>query len=87
MLAHGIIIAILTKGTHSYRGGTMNSRVSVREAASFLGVSVPTVRRWIAEHHVPFYRLGRRILLDTDELTATLQAARVAPCSEEKKAA
>ena len=65
----------------------MSERVSVNEAALFLGVSVPTLRRWIGERHVPFYRLGRRIVLDTDELTTTLQAARVASRTEQKKVA
>ena len=60
----------------------MSERVSVKEAADFLGISVPTLRRRIRECRVPFYRLGRRIVFDTDELTAILQAARVAPRSE-----
>lgn len=57
----------------------MGSRINVKEASIFLGVSVPTLRRWMGERRLAYYRLGRRVLLDTDELTAVLKAARVAP--------
>ncbi len=65
----------------------MSNRISVAEASRFLGVSVPTLRRMLAERRLPFYRLGRRVLLDTDDLTAALQSARVAPESESERRA
>ena len=43
-------------------------RLSVSEAAPILGLSVHTIRAWIRERRVPFYRVGRRIVLDRADL-------------------
>lgn len=55
----------------------VNAKLSVREAAPFLGVSVFTVRAWIRQHRLPFHRLGRRIVIDRGDLEAFLRAHRV----------
>ena len=52
-------------------------RLSVTEAAPFLGVSVFTVRAWIRQRRLPFHRLGRRIVLDQADLERFLAAHRV----------
>jgi excisionase family DNA binding protein len=52
-------------------------RVSIASAASILGVSAFTLRRWIRERRVPYHRLGRRIVLDQRDLEAFLQRCRI----------
>jgi len=53
------------------------TRLSVKEAAPILGVSVFTVRAWIRQRRLPFHRLGRRIVLDPSDLERFLGAHRV----------
>ncbi len=42
--------------------------LSVREAAAYLCVSVPTLRRWIASGELPVARLGRRVVVRVADL-------------------
>jgi len=52
-------------------------RLSVKEAAPILGVSVFTVRAWVRQRRLPFHRLGRRIVLDHSDLERFVAAHRV----------
>lgn len=52
-------------------------RLSVDEAAPVLGVSVYMVRALIRQRRLPFYHIGRRIVLDREDLEAFLRAHRV----------
>lgn len=52
-------------------------RLSVDEAAPVLGVSVYMVRALIRQRRLPFYHIGRRIVLDRDDLERFLRAHRV----------
>jgi len=54
-------------------------RLSVEEAAPILGVSVFTVRKLIRQRAVPYYRVGRRVVLDPDDLERYLRQHRVEP--------
>jgi len=36
----------------------------------------------VREKAIPYYRIGRRVIFDTDELAAWLRARRVAPVDE-----
>jgi excisionase family DNA binding protein len=54
-------------------------RLSVEEAAPILGVSVFTVRKLIRQRAVPYYRVGRRVVLDRDDLERYLRQHRVEP--------
>jgi len=54
-------------------------RVSVEEAAPILGVSVFTVRKLIRQRAVPYYRVGRRVVLDPDDLERYLRQHRIEP--------
>ncbi len=44
-----------------------------------LGVSPYTLRAWIRQRRLPFFRLGRRIVFDSRDLEAFLRANRVEP--------
>ena len=52
-------------------------RLSVEQAAPVLGVSVYMVRSLIRQRRLPYYRVGRRIVLDRDDLEQYLQVHRV----------
>lgn len=54
-----------------------DDKVALLEAAGVLGVSPFTVRAWVRERRVPFYRVGRRIVFSRAELADFLAAARV----------
>jgi excisionase family DNA binding protein len=54
-------------------------RCSVTEAAPVLGVSVYTVRVLIRQRRLAYHRIGRRIILDRQDLEQFLQAHRVEP--------
>ena len=58
------------------------ARVNDRGAGELLGVSRHTVRKLVREKAIPYYRIGRRVIFDTDELAAWLRARRVAPVDE-----
>ncbi len=66
---------------HATSKGALRSglKLSVAEAAPVLGVSVFTVRAWIRQRRLPFFRVGRRIVLDRQDLEAFLHAHRVEP--------
>ena len=51
-------------------------RLSVQEAAPILGVSVFMVRALIRRRAVPYYRVGRRIVLDAEDLERYLRQHR-----------
>jgi len=61
------------------KGGAYPRRLSVDEAAPILGVSVFTVRKLIRVRAVPFYRVGRRVVLDREDLERYLHQHRVEP--------
>ena len=52
-------------------------RLSAEQAAPVLGVSVYMVRSLVRQRRLPYYRVGRRIVLDRDDLEQFLQAHRV----------
>jgi excisionase family DNA binding protein len=60
-------------------------RVNDRGAGEVLGVSRFTVRKFVRERAIPYYRVGRRVVFDTDELMAWLRARRVAPTVEARE--
>lgn len=54
-----------------------SDKVSLLEAAPLLGVSPYTVRAWIREKRIPFYRCGRRIVFSRRDLEEFLSQCRV----------
>ena len=54
-------------------------RLSVEQAAPLLGVSVYLVRSLVRQRRLAYYRVGRRIVLDRDDLEQFLKAHRVEP--------
>ena len=51
--------------------------VSVEQAAQQLGISRHTLRTWLRLRRLPFYRCGRRVVLDRADLEHFLRRHRV----------
>ena len=58
-------------------GRPHRQRLSVEQAAPILGVSVFMVRALIRQRAVPYYRVGRRIVLDAEDVERYLRQHRV----------
>ncbi|MFI5338914.1 MAG: helix-turn-helix domain-containing protein [Candidatus Methylomirabilales bacterium] len=56
-----------------------DEKLSLLESAPLLGVSPYTLRAWVRERRIPFYRCGRRLVFSRKELEAWLAAHRVDP--------
>lgn len=54
-------------------------KLSVKETATKLGISHFTVRRWVAERKIAFFRVGKRIVFDARDINALLARSRVEP--------
>lgn len=59
-----------------------NEMLSLMEAAPVVGVSPFTLRAWVRERKLPFFRCGRRIVFRRGELEQWLRSRRVAPADE-----
>lgn len=55
-------------------------RMTIRDGGAYLGISQYTVRYLIRTGQLPCYRIGRRIVLDREDLDAFLCEHRVASC-------
>ena len=42
--------------------------LTVKEAATWLNIDVNTLRAWLTQRRLRFYRLGRKIVLKEDDL-------------------
>ena len=47
--------------------------ISIKEASALLGVSRPTLHKWMAKGSIPFHRMGRRVFLFKTEVLASLE--------------
>jgi excisionase family DNA binding protein len=52
--------------------------INVTAVAERLGVGVRYVRRLVAEHRIPYFKVGRLLRFDADEVDAWLERGRVA---------
>ncbi len=51
--------------------------VNFRSVAGQLGVSVPKVRILVRQREIPHYRIGRRVVFDSEEVQSWLAGRRV----------
>ncbi len=56
------------------------SCLSVNEAAAHLGVAGVTLRKWLRERRLPYFRLGRRVVVSRRDIEAFLASHRVEAC-------
>ena len=51
--------------------------LSIREASLLLGVAETTLRGWLYQKRLPFYRLGRAIRLKEKDIVSFREKARI----------
>ncbi len=51
--------------------------LSIRESSGLLGVAETTLRDWVYQKRLPFYRLGRAIRLKREDILNFREKARV----------
>ena len=51
--------------------------LSVPQAAQYLSVSIPALRKWISKGQIPVVRAGRRVLLSRAEIDARLASGQL----------
>lgn len=70
---------------HTQAQQATDEKLSLLQAAPVLGVSPFTLRSWVRERRIPFFRCGRRLVFSRLELEAWLAARRVAPAGEDSR--
>jgi excisionase family DNA binding protein len=60
----------------------LSTKLSVEEVAEELGISRFTVRRWVAEKKIAFFKVGGRIVFDKKDIHTLLLRSRVEPAGE-----
>jgi hypothetical protein len=60
----------------------MRQKVDINEAARISGMSVSWWRQRVFRKQVPFYKVGRRIVLDAEDIARVLDGCRVEPIKE-----
>lgn len=46
----------------------MNNYLSKKELQKKLGVSLPTISRWMRDGKIPFLKIGKRVLFDPQKV-------------------
>ncbi len=54
-------------------------KISLLDAAPYVGVSPYTMRSWVRDRKIPFFRCGRRIVFARADLDRFLEECRVSP--------
>ena len=53
--------------------------ISPAELAEILSISKLTIYGWTERHEIPFFKIGRLVRFDVDEITAWLKDRKVLP--------
>jgi hypothetical protein len=62
----------------------MQQKLDINEAARISGMSVSWWRQKVFRKEVPFYKVGRRIVLDAGDIAKILDRCRVEPVKESR---
>ena len=62
----------------------MQQKLDITEAARISGMSVSWWRQRVFRKEVPFYRVGRRIVFDAEDIAKILDRCRVEPVKESR---
>ena len=57
----------------------LSQKIDIRKAAQISGLSVAWWRQRVFRKEVPFYKVGRRVLFDPDDIARLLNRCRVEP--------
>lgn len=55
---------------------TTDGYVSIEEAASFLGISIPTLRQWLKKEILPAHKIGKLWKFKISELDAWVKSGK-----------
>jgi excisionase family DNA binding protein len=61
-------------------------KLTVEQAAAYLGIAVQTAYQWCSERKIPYYKVRSKTFFDADELDAWRAKGKVKPISEVVKA-
>jgi excisionase family DNA binding protein len=64
------------KQANSQEQGSLSPLLNVPEAAKLLGIKVRTLRQWLSQRRIPFYKVGRLTKLRQQDLSAFIEANR-----------
>jgi excisionase family DNA binding protein len=64
-------------GTRRIRSATLAPLIDIHGVADVLGVTVRHVQRLVAEHRIPYLKVGRFVRFDPGELNVWLDEQRV----------
>jgi excisionase family DNA binding protein len=67
------------------QNGKGSMKWDVARAAEELGVSPHTLRAWLRQRRLPYLKLGRRIILDPEDVQRFMDANRVEAVSFERR--
>jgi excisionase family DNA binding protein len=63
----------------SRRGARRVPLLDIEEVASWLGVEAGFVRRLIAQRRIPFFKIGKYVRFDPEDLAAWIDRQRIGP--------
>jgi excisionase family DNA binding protein len=53
--------------------------VDIKEAAKYYGLKVSTLYQWVSQKKIPYYKLGRLVKFDLNELDKFIEKTKVNP--------
>jgi ABC-type amino acid transport substrate-binding protein len=59
----------------------MNHKIDLRTAAEISGMSISWWRQQVFRRSVPFYKVGKRVLIDREDIIKLLDRCRVEPAN------
>ena len=72
-------MGINSQGVKVVRPAEKKTMLDVKAAAEWLGVEERFIRRLVAERRVRYYKVGRHVRFDADDLDGFLARSRVEP--------
>jgi excisionase family DNA binding protein len=53
--------------------------LNIQQAAEYLGLKVSTLYKWVSQKRIPFFRSGRLLKFDVNELDKFIEKTKVNP--------
>ncbi len=72
----------MTDNSSAPQPGTLKPMLSVPDLSALLGVPTKTVYAWTSARTIPFYRVGRHVRFDADQVQGWLQERYLRPVED-----
>ena len=56
--------------------------IGIQQAAKYSGLKVSTLYQWVSEKKIPYYKLGRLVKFDLNDLDRFIEKSKVKPVKE-----